>query len=205
MKIKTFENFSNPNDTLLIVDVQKSFRKFFTDMYVNGLSKHCNNFQTVYEIFDNHVEGKNVDKDYLYDNNPQTPINGDLYKFPNIKGRVEKRYNYDVDADFYKKILNDDVYTKIREKEKNKSLKKGESFPTNEGTLIVYIGNNHQWFHVGKKLYELMVSLKGKSVEIVGGSDGECLEDIFVAATSLGVNIKRNWKFIYSASHCPIK
>lgn len=202
--INTFENYS-PTNTLIICDVQKSFRKFFTEMYINQLSKHCNNFKNVYLIWDNHTDGKNVDKDFLYDENPNVPVHDDFYNFPNIKDRIEKRYNYDVDAKFYKKILDKDVYNKITKMEKEKSLKKGDMFPTNEGTVIIYIGNNHVWFHSPKKLYELLNSLKGQPVEIVGGSDSECLDDVFTLAEKIGVKIKRNHKYIWSASHCPIK
>ena len=202
--IRKFENYSGYKD-LIIVDVQKSFSSFFTEMYINQLSKYCNNFENVYQIFDNHHEGKNVDKDYLYDENPEIPVSDEFYNFPNIKERIEKRYNYDVDADFYKKILDKDIYNKISNLEEKKGLKKGDKFPTKEGTVIVYIGNNHKWFHVPKKLYELLINLKGKPVEIVGGANSECLEDIFITATSLGVNINRNWKYIWTANRCPIK
>lgn len=202
--IKAFENYDN-NSTLLVVDVQKSFRKFFTEMYLHELKKYCNHFTNVYQIWDNHIDGKNVDKDYLYDKNPEIPIHDDLYHFPNQKELIEKRYNYDVDANFYKKILDKKIYNQISEKENNNSLKKGNFFPTKEGTIIVYIGNNHKWFHVPIKLYELFTNLKGKEVIVVGGADSECLEDIVTTGESLGVNIKRNHKYIYSANHCPIK
>jgi len=102
--IKIFENF-NQSNVLIVVDVQRSFRKFFSEMYLNELKKYCNTFQFVYQIFDNHVDGVNVDKDYLYDENPDIPIHDDLYHFPNQTDIIEKRYNYDVDVDFYKKIL----------------------------------------------------------------------------------------------------
>ena len=200
--IKTFESYNT--DTLIIVDVQRSFRKFFTEMYLNELKKYCKNFQNVCQIFDNHVDGKNVDKDYLYDENPDIPVHKDLYHFPNQKELIEKRYNYDVDADFYKKILDKEVYDEISKKEDEKSLKKGDIFNTKEGTFIVYIGNNHNWHHLSKKLYNLLLSLKDREVTIVGGADSECLEDIYIAATSLGVKIKRDWKYIYTASSCPI-
>ena len=202
--IKTFENYEQ-SDILIIIDVQKSFKKFFTEMYINQLTKYCNNFNEVYQIWDNHIDGKNVDKDYLYEDEPEIPIHDDLYHFPNQKDIIEKRYNYDVDADFYKKILDKEVYDKISDMEESKSLKKGDVFPTKEGTVITYIGNKHVWFHCPKKLYELLNSLKSKNIKIVGGSDSECLEDVFTLAEKIGLNIKRDHRYIWSANHCPIK
>jgi hypothetical protein len=202
--IKKFESFQN-NSILFIVDVQKSFRDFFTEMYIHELKKYCKTFKYVYQIFDNHVDGKGVDKNYLYDDNPDIPVHDDLYHFPNQVDLIEKRYNYDVDIDFFKKILDKEIYNNIKERESKGLMKKGEFFETTEGTIIVYIGNNHIWFQVPKKLYDLLLKLKGKEISIVGGSDSECLEDIFITAESLGVIPKRVHKFIYSAAHCPIK
>lgn len=201
--IKTYESYNE--DTLIIVDVQKSFRKFFSEMYLNELKKYCKNFQTVYQIFDNHVDGKNIDKEYLYDIEVEAPIHDDLYYFPNQKEIIEKRYNYKVDADFYKKVLDKEVYDEISKKEEQKTLKKGDFFPTKEGTIITFINNNHVWFHCPKKLYNILLKLKGRNVVIVGGADSECLEDIVTTAESIGVKIKRDYKYIYTASSCPIK
>lgn len=201
--IKTYESYNE--DTLIIVDVQKSFRKFFSEMYLNELKKYCKNFQTVYQIFDNHVDGKNIDKEYLYDIEAEAPIHDDLYYFPNQKEIIEKRYNYKVDADFYKKVLDKEVYDEISKKEEQKTLKKGDFFPTKEGTIITFINNNHVWFHCPKKLYNILLKLKGRNVVIVGGADSECLEDIVTTAESIGVKIKRDYKYIYTASSCPIK
>ena len=203
--IKKFENYNQNNSILIIVDVQKSFRKYFTEMYLHKLKEYCKQFTEVYQIFDNHHEGKNVDKDYLYDDNPDIPISDELYTFPNQKDIIEKRYNYDVNVDFYKKILDKETYKKVKEKEDNNTLKKGDLFKTTEGTAIVYIGNNHNWFHIPKKLYELFSNINGKEIVISGGSDSECLQDIYISAKSIGVNIKRDHRFIYSASHCPIR
>jgi hypothetical protein len=204
MWIKTFENYNIAKD-LIIVDVQKSFRPFFTEMYINELTKYCNNFENVYYVFDNHPDGKNVDKDYLYDENPEIPVSDEFYNFPNVKEKIEKRYNYDVDADFYKKILDKDIYKKISDMEEQKTLKKGDMFPTKEGTVIVYIGNNHTWFHVPKKLYEVLKSVKGKTVEVVGGAENECILDVITTGQSIGANMKPNYKYIWSSVHCPIK
>jgi hypothetical protein len=206
--LRKFEKFDLPQSILIIVDVQKSFKKYFTDNYVESLRNLCNKYDEVYQIFDNHHEGKNVDKDYLYDVSPKVEESEDLYDFPNQKETIEKRYNYDVDADFYKKILDDDIHKQIKTKEDN--LKKGEFFPTTEGTIIVYIGNNHKWFHVPKKLYELFKNLRqaqseNAKISIVGGADGECLDDIVTTCRSLGLKIDKLENFIYSASFCPIK
>jgi uncharacterized protein YjlB len=100
--------------------------------------------------------------------------------------------------------LDKEIYNKISDKEDKKLLKKGDIFNTKEGTYIVYIGNNHQWYHCPKKLYDLLTSLKGKEVTIVGGADGECLEDIVTTAETLDVKIKRDYKYIYTANSCPI-
>lgn len=212
--LKTFESHSS-KDVLLIVDVQKSFSKYFTDNYVSQLKDYCRNFGRVYQIWDNHVEGKNVDKDYLYDEDPEMPVNGDLYDFPNQAELIEKRYNYNVNADFYKNILDRPVYDEIKAKEGDGSLVKGDSFPTKEGTLIIYIGNNHKWYHMPKKLHELFEeinqaqslneSVSVNDVILVGGADRECLDDVETAAKVMGVRLRRNDKFIYSATNCPIK
>lgn len=203
MIIEKFGRFTS--EDLLIVDVQKSFSKFFNDKYLKELNTHCSLYKRVYQIWDNHIDGKNIDKDFLYDNNPEIPIHEDLYTFPNQKDLIEKRYNYNVNAEFYKEILSKSQLDEIKKKESTNSLKKGEIFKTNKGTYIVFVGNKHKWTHVGIKLINLFESLRGKYVTIVGGSDSECLEDIFTAAKSLGVNLERNWRFIYSANHCPIK
>lgn len=211
--LKTFESHNN-KDILIIVDVQKSFKKFFNELYLSELKKYCNKFNRVYQIWDNHIDGQNVDKDYLYDEDPEIPVHEDLYHFPNQKDLIEKRYNYDVTADFYKRVLDNDVYEEVKKKEENKELKQGDHFPTKEGTIIVFIGNNHRWYHMPKKLHELFMEITEaqnedlseiRNVFLVGGADGECLDDVEVAAEIMGVQIKRNPKYIYSASHCPIK
>jgi hypothetical protein len=205
LHLKLFEEYSN-QEILLIIDVQESFKKFFTDNYVNQLKKYCQEFETVYQVFDNHVDGKNVDKDYLYDREEEAQTgHHDVYEFPNQKDVIEKRYRYDVDVDFFKNLLDVKTYNEMKSKEKNNQLKRGEMFKTSGGTYLVYIGNNHNWFELPKKLYDLFIELKGKNVIVVGGSDSECLQDIYITAQSMGVNIKRNWKYIYTATHCPIK
>lgn len=201
MNIKRFESFGK--DILIVVDVQKSFSKFFTNKYVSEVKKYCQNFDIVYQIYDNHHENdKNTD--YLYHEYPELDNLDDLYNLPNVKEVIEKRYNYNVSVDFYKKILSKDVYNRISNLEKSKRIKKGDYFKTSEDTIIVYIGNNHKWFHVPLKLYKILSDNIGKRVCIIGGSNSECLEDVYISGLSLGVNMIKDNNYIYSATNCPI-
>jgi hypothetical protein len=190
--------------TLLIIDVQKSFKKFFTELYVNQLKKYAAQFTDVYQVFDNHVDGKNVDTDYLYDKTPESQDDHhDTYDFPNQKDVIEKRYNYNVSLDFFKEKIDKKNFDVFKTKEKNGQLRIGDMVETKLGTKLVFIKNNHIWFECPKKLYDLFCELKNKEVVIVGGSDNECLQDIFIAGESMGVKMKRDWRYIYSATHCP--
>ena len=130
--VKCFENYNN--STLIIVDVQKSFSKYFTPAYLDALKKYCKEFSDVYQIWDNHIDGNNVDNDYLYSKHPIIPINGDVYTFPNQKKLIEKRYTYKVDEDFFKEILDDTTYNKIRDKEIHNNLHPGDMYQTKKGT-----------------------------------------------------------------------
>jgi len=198
---KIMESNSNKS-TLLIIDVQKSFSKFFTNKYLSELNKYCKNFTDVYQIFDNHHDGKNPDKDYLYDDSPDIENKSDLYKFNNQKDIIEKRYRYDVDIDFFKNKMKNEKYEHMKKLEALKKLKVGDCFEINDGIRIVFIGNNHNWFECPVKLFNLLKQYSGKEVTIVGGASNECLQDIFITAKSLGVNVIEDKKYIYSATHC---
>ncbi len=199
MSYGIFKENNNINQSLIIVDVQPSFKKFFTEMYIHRLKEYASQFTNVYQVWDNHFEGKDKDKSYLYDPYQTNNDSIDIYQFPNQKQLIEKRYKYDVDIEHFKNIISN-----WKELSK-KTYKKGDIIWTKYSTPLVYIGNNHQWFHVPKKLYKLFESLKGQTVYFVGGSDNECLSDVITAAESFGVIVKLNHSYIYSASHCPIK
>jgi len=48
-------------------------------------------------------------------------------------------------------------------------------------------------------MVELIKKLKGDDVILTGGASTECLEDVFVAFKSFGVNVQINDKYVYSA------
>jgi hypothetical protein len=200
--IKLFEDYSQEK-ILIICDVQKSFKEYFNDKYLAALNNYCKEFDKVFQIWDNHSDGKNPDKDFLYEEDPNIENKDDLYRFNNQVDLIEKRYNYDVDVDFYEKILSTETYNEIKSKAAN--LKRGDFFVTTEDTIIVFIGNNHKWFHCPKKLYDLFKDLNGKEVVIVGGAEDECIYDVIITGKAMGVNLKQNDNYIYSATNCPIQ
>ncbi len=202
--IKLFEEHSEEKKILIIVDVQRSFKKFITDNYLKELNNYCKEFDEVINIWDNHIDGKNPDKDFLYHSEPDIENTDDLYTFPKEIMKLEKRYKYNVKIDYFKNILSDEDYKTIKNKEDKGLLKKGDKFNTTEDTVLVYIGNNHRWFQVGKKMFKLFKTLKGKKVTVVGGANGECILDIQVSAKTLGVNLFTNKKYVYSATYCPV-
>ena len=81
-------------------------------------------------------------------------------------------------------------------------------------TLLRAVQNNHNLnIHIGVHSnysdytsdLSLFKDLKGQTATICGGSMEECLLDLEITAKSMGVNINRDYRYIYSASHCPIK
>lgn len=200
--VKAFDNYKY-SSILIIVDVQKSFKKYFSDNYLIQLKEYCKEFDEVFQIWDNHINGR-VSSEYLFDDEPDILLEEDLYHFPNQTEIIEKRYNYDVDVDFYKKILDKTVHKDIKSKQEDGTLKKGDAFETTRGTVIVYIGNKHKWHHVSKKLYNRIIKNKHRKFVIVGGSSVECLQDVYISCKSLGVDIMKNNNYIYSAKNCPI-
>jgi len=200
--LKLFENFKD--EILIIVDTQKSFRKFFTEMYLNELKKYCKNFSSVYQLWDNHVDGKEVEDDYLYQDKPTIPIHDDLYNFPNQKDIIEKRYRYNVNVEFFKEKMSKETYDLLKDKESKGEIKVGDVYEIEDGLHLIFVGNNHKWFECPKKLWNLLEKIKSRPITIVGGADDECLQDIYILCKALGIDIKRNWRFIWSANHCPI-
>jgi hypothetical protein len=200
--LEKFSNKYKPKNILLICDVQKSFNKFFTPDYVSGLDSYCNDFHEVYQLWDNHVDGKRIPSNYLYKrNHPEASEHEDLYQFNKQTKLIEKRYNYRVDATFYSKILDYDTLNKI----KSIDLKPGIMFDTTKNTKICFIGNNHRWFHCPVKLYETLLDIKQDNITLCGGAEFECLHDIYVLGKALGLNIKKNRNHIYDAKNCPVK
>lgn len=176
-------------DVLLIVDVQKEFQNFIPGDFVENLNKYANNFKEVYQIWDGHkYEGEELIK-----------IEKPSYKFNNQIKTYRKIYGTIASEDV--KNLGEKILT-IK-----KDIKEGDIFKINDDFKIdkkgknymIRIENNHKWFYVNSELVKFFKSLKGKDVILTGGAEKECLKDIEVALSSIGVNYVKNHNYVYSA------
>ena len=158
--------------TLVIVDVQKEFNKFIQHDLVDEIYKYCEKFDRVYQVWDTN---KNV----------MSPT----YKFPKEIKSVAKKFG--------KNHFNDKV--KKYTKEIKDSTEEGTVLKLSDGTYVVRVDNNHDWFYVNDGIVQLILELKNDEVILVGGADNECLEDVYVAFKSFGVNVRINDKYVYSA------
>jgi len=176
LKLNEFilENFGlkEHEGILLIVDVQKEFGDYIPPDFVKNLTEYCKEFKDVYQIWDY--------------NNSKKPT----FKFPNQKKSIKKRFG--------KSFLKDDESLRLKNLEKDK--KEGEKVILNGvDAQFIRVNNNHKWFMVRSELLDLLQSLEGKKVVLVGGADNECLEDVNIACRTFGVNVALNHKYIYSA------
>jgi len=157
---------------LVIVDVQKEFDKFIQYDLVDELHDYAEKFNQVYQIWD--TNKNNV---------------APTYKFPNEIDAVAKKFGKNHFSDKVKK------YTK----EIKDSTEEGTTLKLSDGSYVVRVDNNHDWFYVNNEMVDLIQKLKDVNVILVGGANQECLEDVYIAFKAFGVNVKINDKYVYSA------
>jgi hypothetical protein len=202
LKISEFfikENVSliNHDKILLIVDVQSDFKKYFptnVNSYLSKLDTYCLEFpsgktdQGVYQIWDSNRGSKPT------------------YKFKNQVDLVEKKFGIKKFYSKYKGGFKEWIYYIFDDKTLEKFFAKknkfdeGDSFKVKDkDEYLIYIGNQHKWFYVNEELVHLFQKLRGKKVVVVGGADGECLEDVYIAAKAFNLKPLYNHQYIYSA------
>lgn len=194
--ITTYEDFClekkslENSDILFIVDVQSEFEKFIPINFTNKLNTYCKEFTSVYQIWDSNKTNKPT------------------YKFPNQVDRIKKHFGIkklykDLDGGFdewIKTIFDDKTANNIFKLIKNSEIKEGDRFKLKDKEeYLVYIDNAHEWFLVNSDMTKVFNSLMNKTIVIVGGADNECLEDVYVATKSFGLNPIYNHEYVYSA------
>jgi len=178
--ITKYEQYIKENNNnaqiLLIVDVQQEFEKFIPNNFVNNLIEYSKNFPTVIQIWDS--------------NDATKPS----YEFANQKGIYIKKFGT--------KFSDDLVQTVAGLDKKYPNAKEGDIFEFEDvDSYVVKIANKHSWFYVPAKMSKLFKTLKGKSVIATGGAWGECLQDVYEAMESFGINVQYNKAYIYSAKN----
>ena len=161
------------SNILVIVDVQKQFKDFIQHDLVDELSKYAESFDKVYQIWDTH-------KDAV----------GPSYSFPKQVDSIPKRFGKN---DFSPKVKQ-----YIKQIEDSTEEGKVFSLKGDEG-YIVRVENNHDWFYVNPEIVKLINEIKGNKITLVGGADNECLEDVYQAFLSFGLDATINRKYVYDA------
>lgn len=171
-----YENIDNTYSILLIVDVQEEFSKFIPEGFVDNLIEYSKSFPTVIQIWDS--------------NDATKPS----YNFANQKGIYIKKFGTKFSDNLVKIVEDLD--------KKYPNAKEGDKFEFEDnGSFVVRIANKHKWFFVTSKLSKLFTSLIGKNVLVTGGAWSECIQDVYEAMESFGVNVQYNKDYIYSAKN----
>jgi deoxyxylulose-5-phosphate synthase len=128
------------------------------------------------------------------------------YKFKNQRELIEKKFGI---KKYYSKYIGGfkewieklfDEKTLQQFNDKKNKFNKGDAFKIKDkNEFLIYIGNNHKWFYVDEELFNFFQKLRGKKVILVGGSNLECIMDIYVSAKSFNITPIYNHQYIYSA------
>jgi hypothetical protein len=144
---------------LIIVDVQRDLLRKHAD-FVRKVWDLAKGYSKVVQIWDSNFSGPD-------------------FTFPNQVKLIEKQYGFDA----YDNNL--ELYLSP---EDAKSLLSGEreSYMTKDGRMLVS-GNQHPWFLADTDLVEFCQGLNGASVDVAGGAEEECLDDVLSVLRECGV------------------
>lgn len=184
--VPLFEQYNNR--TLIIVDVQEPFRKWWDK---NGkydlperINDYCADFPEVYQIWDDH-----------YTKSPS-------WKFYNETAKLKKHYGTDTptgDIKDYTSVFNPNDIKEAMEIAKPGEIAMPKIFNTKDGNYVIrVIGGNHKWFFVSKEMYDVLSHISNDIV-LVGGAEGECLKDVQVLLDILGKTYRNEERYCYNA------
>lgn len=157
---------------LVIVDVQKQFNKFIQHDLIDELSNYCENFDKVFQIWDTHNNVKPSES------------------FPKEEECIPKKFGKNCFSPAVKSFIQ-----KIED-----STEEGKVFSLkNDNGYIIRVDNNHDWFYINPEIVKLINDIKNDDVTLVGGAEGECLEDVYQTFLAFDVNTIIDHKYTYSA------
>lgn len=158
--------------TLIIVDVQKQFKEYIQHDLVDGISRYTEKFDKVYQIWDTHN------------------ATGPSDSFPKQIDSIPKKFG----KNFFSKSVQNYINQIEDDTEEGHVLKLKD-----EEGYVVRVENNHDWFYVNPEIVDLINSIKGDEIILVGGAANECLEDVYQAFLAFGLNVKINKRYTYDA------
>lgn len=183
--IPLFEQYDN--ETLIIVDVQREFEKWWKNQGRDSLPKdiddYCKNFHQVYQIWDDHEA--------------ESPT----WHFSNQIVALQKHYGVDqpdgeiLDLNAY---FSGDELNKVNDALASE-IKKPAIFKTNDGNYAILVLGSHKWFLPTKELVETLLIINDDII-LIGGAEGECLKDIEVLLKLLGKTYNVNYEYTYAAN-----
>lgn len=176
-------------DVLIIVDVQKSFTRFFpTETYVEDIMDYAKKFSVI-QIWDT--------------TNDKKPD----YHFPNTIVEISKKYGDQLEEDCLDLFL-PYQQEEIKDKLDKNSFQRYDNYIDKYGDTWIYVDSNHKWFICPSKIITYFNTLINKNITLIGGAGnkngyhnagGECLYDIQVVLELLRLPYELNDNFIYHA------
>lgn len=183
--IPLFEQYDN--ETLIIVDVQKPFAKWWEraghDTLPTDINNYCRNFHQVYQIWDDHDESQ------------------PSWKFNNECATLRKHYGVDQpdgEIQDYSAYFDGDELKKVMDIVKS-GVEEPALFKRKDGNYAVLVCGSHKWFLPTKELVDSLL-LINDDIILVGGAEGECLKDIEVLLGLLGKTYNVNYEYTYAAN-----
>jgi hypothetical protein len=159
---------------LMVVDIQEEFQKCISNEYLKDVRKY--------------VRTGKWDKIIIV-----VDINNDKAYIPRWLDRcadnlITKRFGGDLG--YLKELILEEEMIVEKEDISWRS--------TYNHHLTIAINNGHETFEVPKELENISNQLKNKKVTLIGGCEGECLQDIYETLLYFEVKPKINEKYTYS-------
>jgi hypothetical protein len=183
--VPLFEQYNN--ETLIIVDVQEPFSKWWNnaghETLPNDINDYCKNFHKVYQIWDDH--------------DAKSPS----WKFNNEVAVLRKHYGVDQpdgEIQDYSAYFEGDELKNVMDTI-NSGVLEPAIFKRKEGNYAILVCGSHKWFLATKELVETLL-LINDDIILVGGAEGECLKDIEVLLKLIGKTFSVNYEYTYAAN-----
>lgn len=187
--VASLNEAKSKKDVLIIVDVQKSFARFFpTETYVEDIMDYAKKFSVI-QIWDS-INNERPD-----------------YHFQNTIVEISKKYGDQLEEDCLDLFL-PYQQEEIKDKLDKNSFQQYDNYIDKHGDTWIYVNNEHEWFLCPSEMITHLSTLISKNITLIGGagskdgnhnSGGECLYDIQVVLELLKLPYELNDNFIYHA------